>query len=121
MAAGPGAVGSASRVCPRCGKPYRTIERKVLGGRAYLYAYHGKARGKTQLCYLGPEGRGSFRTLLSELGLGASGSVDLLEVARRALSLELERLRSLPPEERRIKGLRLLHLLRDLEELVKGA
>jgi hypothetical protein len=43
-----------TRVCPRCGNPYRTVEVKRIGDKLYLYAYHGK-RGKVpQLCSLGP-------------------------------------------------------------------
>ena len=30
-------------LCPRCGAPYRSLEYKVVNGRKYLYAYHGKA------------------------------------------------------------------------------
>jgi len=43
-----------TRVCPRCGSVYRSIEVKRIGDRYYIYAYHGKKGKVPQLCSLGP-------------------------------------------------------------------
>ena len=40
------------RICPRCGQPYRWLERKMIDGREYLFAVHDGYRR----CYLGPVG-----------------------------------------------------------------
>jgi len=37
-------------ICPRCGQPYRWLERKMIAGREYLFAVHNGYRR----CYLGP-------------------------------------------------------------------
>jgi uncharacterized C2H2 Zn-finger protein len=55
-----GRAGLETGVCPRCGKPFREIEVMKVGGREYVYAYHGYAKsprtGKwtKRRCYLGP-------------------------------------------------------------------
>jgi hypothetical protein len=46
-------------LCPRCGQPYSTVERRTMGYRTYYYAVHylGREAGKvrTKKCYLGPQ------------------------------------------------------------------
>ena len=61
------------RVCPRCGLPYSYIERRVVGGRVYLYAVHitkvkegGKVKRRVRKCYLGPEDSYEYVSKLHE-------------------------------------------------------
>ena len=61
------------RVCPRCGLPYSYIERRVVGGRVYLYAVHvskvregGRSKRKVRKCYLGPEDSYEYVSKLHE-------------------------------------------------------
>ena len=48
---------SGYRVCPRCGKRYDWLERKIIYGRTYVYAVHEHKEGGKKYrkrCYLGP-------------------------------------------------------------------
>ena len=61
------------RVCPRCGLPYSYIERRVVGGRVYLYAVHiykakegGKTKRRVRKCYLGPEDSYEYVSMMHE-------------------------------------------------------
>ena len=61
------------RVCPRCGLPYSYIERRVVGGRVYLYAVHitkvkegGKSKRRVRKCYLGPESEYTYVSMMHE-------------------------------------------------------
>jgi len=50
------------RICPRCGRPYSTIERREINGKTYYYAVHyeyeyvnGRKKRTVKKCYLGPD------------------------------------------------------------------
>ena len=50
--------GEPKPICPRCGRPYSYIERKVVNGKTYYYAVHYVIKGgkrTKERCYLGPE------------------------------------------------------------------
>jgi len=74
-------------LCPRCGAPYRSIEYKVVNGKTYVYAYHGKVRRKPILCYLGPADAYTHVEHLLPLALRNMEDVDLIAVAYNAASL----------------------------------
>jgi hypothetical protein len=90
----------ASRVCPKCGEPFRTVEVRAVGGRLYVYAYHGKVGGRAKLCYLGPlwERPTALNSLFASLGWLKDG--ELLWLADRALSLYFARFSRRPLGER---------------------
>ena len=61
------------KVCPRCGLEYSYIEKRVVGGRVYLYAVHvmkvregGRVKRKVRKCYLGPEDSYEYVSMLHE-------------------------------------------------------
>ena len=61
------------KVCPRCGLEYSYIERRVIGGRVYLYAVHvtrvregGRVKRRVRKCYLGPEDSYEYVSMLHE-------------------------------------------------------
>jgi hypothetical protein len=110
-------------ICPRCGAPYRHLEYKTIYGKVYVYAYHGKAGRKPQLCYLGPAD--SYTVVESVFGLGLRNleDVDLAAVAYNAASLYQIRARRKSESERKETAERLkqlaqdiLHLAEDLEQ-----
>ena len=74
-------------LCPRCGAPYRSLEYKLVNGKTYVYAYHGKVRRKPILCYLGPAGSYTHVEHIFALDLRNLESVNLLAVAYNAASL----------------------------------
>jgi hypothetical protein len=80
------------RICPRCGQPYRWLERKVIDGRTYLFAVHNGYRS----CYLGPVD-GYVRGTITHpfLKLSAFGATPREELERRLEYLD-ENVRSLP-------------------------
>ena len=74
-------------LCPRCGAPYRSLECKVVNGRKYLYAYHGKSGRRPLLCYLGPADAYVHAEHILLLDLRNLEDVDLIAVAYNAASL----------------------------------
>jgi len=104
-------------LCPRCGAPYRSLEYKVVNGRRYVYAYHGKVRRKPLLCYLGPADVYVHAEHILLLDLKNLEDVDLLAVAYNAASLYAARAHRLPAEERGEAAERLRQLARDIEML----
>jgi len=49
---------SQSKICPKCGREYKWIERKEIKGNIYLYAVHvykENGRRRIRKCYLGPK------------------------------------------------------------------
>jgi hypothetical protein len=116
-------------ICPRCGQPYRYLERRRIGNNVYYYAVHyegyergpdGKPRPKLRRCYLGPNVYIEVSKTHSDLGLTFKG---LIEEGRErdymdALASTIEgRLRdgSLRPEE----ALELAAKLERLAELAR--
>jgi hypothetical protein len=72
-------------ICPRCGQPYRYLERRRIGNNVYYYAVHyegyergpdGKTRPKLRRCYLGPEKYIEVSKLHSDLGLTLKGLME---------------------------------------------
>jgi len=104
-------------LCPRCGAPYRSLECKVVNGKMYVYAYHGKVRRKPILCYLGPAGSYTHVEHIFALDLRNLSDVDLLAVAYNAASLYAARAHRLPAEEWGEAAERLRQLARDIEML----
>jgi len=115
-------------ICPRCGQPYRYLERRRFGNNVYYYAVHyegyergpdGRPRPKLRRCYLGPSTYVEVSKLHADLGLTLKG---LIEEGREkdyinALAEAIEaRLRdgSLRPEEA-------LELARSLDRLTELA
>ena len=115
-------------ICPRCGQPYRYLERRRRGNQVYYYAVHyegyergpdGRPRPKLRRCYLGPNVYIEVSKLHADLGLTLKG---LIEEGRErdyieALASTIEaRLRdgSLRPEEA-------LELARRLDRLAELA
>jgi len=115
-------------ICPRCGQPYRYLERRRIGNNVYYYAVHyegyergpdGRPRPKLRRCYLGPSAYVEVTKTHSDLGLTFKG---LIEEGRErdymeALANTIEgRLRegSLRPEEA-------LELARSLDRLAELA
>jgi len=115
-------------ICPRCGQPYRYLERRRRGNQVYYYAVHyegyergpdGRPRPKLRRCYLGPNAYIEVSKLHADLGLTLKG---LIEEGRErdyieALASTIEgRLRdgSLRPEEA-------LELARRLDRLAELA
>jgi len=71
-------------ICPRCGQPYRYLEKRKIGNNVYYYAVHyegyergpdGKPRPKLRKCYLGPEKYIVASKLHSDLGLTLKGLI----------------------------------------------
>jgi hypothetical protein len=106
-------------ICPRCGAPYRHLETKEVHGRVYVYAYHGKAGRKPQLCYLGPAD--SYTVVESVFGLGLRNleDVDLVQVAYNAASLFQVRARRKSGSERKEAAERLRRLAEDILQLAR--
>ena len=104
-------------LCPRCGAPYRSLEYKVVNGRKYLYAYHGKAGRKPLLCYLGPADVYVHAEQILSLDLKNLEDVDLIAIAFNAATLYAIRARRHSPTERREAAERLKQLARDIETL----
>jgi hypothetical protein len=72
-------------ICPRCGQPYRYIEKRKIGNNTYYYAVHyegydrgpnGRARPKLRRCYLGPNVYFEVSKTHSDLGLTLKGLVE---------------------------------------------
>jgi len=106
-------------VCPRCGGTYRHLEYKEIHGRVYVYAYHGKAGRRPQLCYLGPaDGYVLVEHVLS-LGLHNAEDIDLVQVAYNAVSLYQIRARHRSPSERREAAEKLRRLAEDILRLAR--
>ena len=64
--------GSWLATCPRCGGLISWLERRKVGSQTYVYAVHykgydvveGKIRKRVKRCYLGPEDRYRYVTML---------------------------------------------------------
>ena len=106
-------------LCPRCGASVKGIHRKEVGGRVYLYAYHGKQGKKPVLCYLGPEDYYIHAEYVLTLGLTNLEHVDLLAVAYSAAALYLTRARKLTEEERKEAAKKLRDLASDISQLAE--
>jgi hypothetical protein len=72
-------------VCPRCGQPYRYLERRRIGNNVYYYAVHyegyergpdGRPRPKLRRCYLGPNLYIEVSKTHSDLGLTLKGLIE---------------------------------------------
>jgi hypothetical protein len=72
-------------VCPRCGQPYRYLERRRIGNNVYYYAVHyegyergpdGRARPRLRRCYLGPNLYIEVSKTHSDLGLTLKGLIE---------------------------------------------
>jgi len=70
---------------PRCGQPYRYLERRKIGGNIYYYAVHyegyergpdGRPRPKLRRCYLGPNVYIEVSKLHADLGLTLKGLIE---------------------------------------------
>jgi hypothetical protein len=106
-------------LCPRCGVPYRHLEYKEINGRVYVYAYHGKAGRRPQLCYLGPaDGYIAVEHILG-LGLHNAEDVNLAAVAFNAASLFQIRARRKSESERREAAEKLRRLAEDILQLAR--
>jgi phage protein U len=107
-------------VCPRCGAPYRHLEYKEINGRTYVYAYHGKAGRRPQLCYLGPADSYAVVEGIIPLGLRNAEDVDLVQVAFNAASLYQVRMRRKGESERREAAEKLKRLAEDILQLAQN-
>ena len=72
-------------ICPRCGQPYRYLERRRFGNNVYYYAVHyegyergpdGRPRPKLRRCYLGPSTYVEVSKLHADLGLTLKGLIE---------------------------------------------
>ncbi len=72
-------------ICPRCGQPYRYLERRRFGNNVYYYAVHyegyergpdGRPRPKLRRCYLGPNLYIEVSKTHSDLGLTLKGLIE---------------------------------------------
>jgi phage protein U len=107
-------------LCPRCGAPYRHLEYKEVNGRVYVYAYHGKAGRRPQLCYLGPADSYAVVEGIIPLGLRNAEDVDLASVAFNAASLYQIRARRKGESERREAAEKLRRLAEDILQLARN-
>jgi hypothetical protein len=116
-------------ICPRCGQPYRYLERRRFGNNVYYYAVHyegyergpdGKPRPKLRRCYLGPNAYIEVSKLHADLGLTLKGLIeegrekDYMEALANTIEARL-RDGSLRPEE----ALELAEKLDRLTELAR--
>ena len=68
-----------TKICPRCGAPFKWLERRRIGNRVYYYAVHElRVGGRRYIkkCYLGPETYTYVTKLHSREGLELRGLVD---------------------------------------------
>ena len=72
-------------ICPRCGQPYRYLERRKIGNNVYYYAVHyegyergpdGRPRPKLRRCYLGPNVYIEVSKTHSDLGMTFKGLIE---------------------------------------------
>ena len=72
-------------ICPRCGQPYRYLERRKIGNNVYYYAVHyegyergpdGRPRPKLRKCYLGPAEYIEVTKTHTDLGLTLKGLIE---------------------------------------------
>jgi hypothetical protein len=130
-----------AELCPRCGQPYSTVERRTRGHHVYYYAVHylGREAGKVRIkkCYLGPEryeyverlhamelagaiDKQRFRRYLHEVLDSIEPSLEeLLDVMRELAERALEEAEGLEPEKAE-KALDKVAVLRDLVFKVQG-
>ena len=116
-------------ICPRCGQPYRYLERRKIGNNVYYYAVHyegyergpdGRPRPKLRKCYLGPAEYIEVTKTHSDLGMTFKGLIegnremDYMEALANTIEARL-RDGSLRPEE----ALELAKKLEGLTELAR--
>lgn len=68
-----------TKMCPRCGAPFKWLEKRRIGNRVYYYAVHELRIGGRRYikkCYLGPETYTYVTKLHSREGLELRGLVD---------------------------------------------
>jgi len=88
--------GTAYRVCPRCGRPIDWLERRVVNGHVYYYAWHiivdknGQKRRKK--CYLGPEKYDYANRVLATAGIQVKSLARQLIDDKPLIASQLEEL-----------------------------
>ena len=88
--------GTAYRVCPRCGRPIDWVERRVMNGHVYYYAWHiitdenGQKRRKK--CYLGPEKYDYANRVLTTAGIQVKSLAHQLIDDKPLIASQLEEL-----------------------------
>ena len=77
--------GEEGGICPRCGQPYRYVEKRKIGNNIYYYAVHyegferspdGRARPKLRRCYLGPNAYIEVSKTHNNIGLTLKGLIE---------------------------------------------
>ena len=124
-----GGEGEEGGICPRCGQPYRYIEKRKIGNNIYYYAVHyegydrgpnGRPRPKLRRCYLGPNAYIEVTKTHSNIGLMLKGLIeegremDYINALAEALEARLKD-GKLKPEE----ALELAESLERLAELAR--
>jgi len=114
----------AKKICPRCGQPFKWLERKKIGNNVYYYAVHEKKIGnkrQTKRCYLGPE---SYiyvtHTHLPKEGLQLRGLIDTNRVLEYLEAIiAYVRQTSIDPSTARALAIRFRKLAEALEEIAR--
>ena len=88
--------GTAYRVCPRCGRPIDWLERRVVNGHVYYYAYHyvkdENGKQKVKKCYLGPEKYDYANRVLATAGIQVKSLAHQLTEDKPLIASQLEEL-----------------------------
>jgi hypothetical protein len=121
--------GEEGGICPRCGQPYRYVEKRKIGNNIYYYAVHyegweripdGRARPKLRRCYLGPNAYIEVSKTHNNIGLILKGLIeegremDYINALAEAIEARLKD-GKLKPED----ALELAESLERLSELAK--